>query len=64
MTRHQYTKNIYQELKALNKRIDYKILRGERYTQESKRHKELLKEIREQRRQSFGRFVSSLFQFQ
>lgn len=64
MTRQQYTKNIYQELKALNERIDYKILRGERYTLESKRHKALLREIRRQRVDSFGRFVSSLFQFQ
>lgn len=64
MTRQQYTKNIYQELRALNERIDYKILRGQRYTDESRRHKALLRQIRAQSSKSlFDRFTN-IFQFQ
>jgi hypothetical protein len=58
MTRHQYTKNIYRELRELNERIDYKILRGQRYSDESRRHKALLRQIA---RQSNRGFLSKLF---
>ncbi len=65
MTRHQYTKNIYHELQALNERIDHKILRGQRYSDDSLRHKQLLRQIKRQRSHGFfGRFISSFFQFQ
>ncbi len=60
MTRHQYTKNIYQELRELNERIDYKILRGQRYTDESRRHKALLRQLA---RQSKRGLFSKLFSF-
>ncbi len=60
MTRHQYTKNIYTELRTLNERIDYKILRGQRYSDESLRHKALLKQIA---RQSKRGLISRLFSF-
>ena len=60
MTRHQYTKNIYNELKVLNERIDYKILRGQRYTDESLRRKTLLRQIA---RQSKRGLISKLFSF-
>lgn len=58
MTRHQFTKNIHKELRTLNERIDYKILRGQAYSQESKRHKELL---RYATRQSKGGLLTRLF---
>jgi len=48
MTRHQYTQNIQKELRVLNNLIDYKILRGQAYARESKRHKELLRSMTRQ----------------
>lgn len=61
MTRHQYTKNIQQELRALNERIDYKILRGQRYSDESRRHKALLRQIaRQSKRGLLARLFPSL----
>ena len=65
MTRDQYTKNIRQQLRTLNERIDYKILRGQRYEEDSRLHKQLLRQIARQQKQGFfGRFISTLFQFQ
>ncbi len=62
MTRHEYTTNIREELRKLNKQIDYKILRGERYGLESKRHKQLLAQLRAQRKGFIGRlFPVSIF---
>lgn len=48
MTRTQYTKAIQLELARLNERIDSKILRGEAYSAESRKHKLLLAKIRTQ----------------
>ena len=66
MTRTQYAKVIERELQALNERIDLKILRGERYTEESRLHKALLQKIRKQRVRAVthGRgLFASLFSF-
>lgn len=60
MTRQQYTKNIYNELQTLNEQIDYKIMRGQRYAEDSHRHKQLLRQIKRQSRKSF---FSRLFSF-
>lgn len=48
MTRTQYTKAIERELARLNERIDTKILSGLQYAAESKKHKQLLQQIRSQ----------------
>lgn len=48
MTRTQYTKAIELELNRLNERIDSKILRGQEYSFESKKHKLLVQKIRRQ----------------
>ena len=50
MTRHQYTQTLARELQKINERIDYKILHGQRYTDDSKRHKILLERFNRQRR--------------
>ncbi|MFZ4500232.1 MAG: hypothetical protein ACOYMZ_01890 [Minisyncoccia bacterium] len=58
MTRTQYTKAIELELARLNERIDAKILRGQRYAEESRKHKQLLAQIRRQSRASmFSRLL-------
>ncbi len=64
MTRREYTQTIYQELRALNERIDYKILRGQRYTEESRRHRALLRKLKEQTRSGFLSRWNSIFQLQ
>ncbi len=50
MTRHQYTQTLARELQKINERIDYKILHGQRYADDSKRHKMLLERFNRQRR--------------
>lgn len=61
MTQTQYTKAIEQQLFRLNKQIDKKIMRGETYSTESKKHKLLLDKIRSQRGNSFfTRFLFSI----
>lgn len=58
MSREQYAKAIEQEIHRLNARIDFKILRGEQYKQESRRHKLLLQKMRAQQHKGlFGRFL-------
>ena len=46
MTRITYIQNLHDELKKLNYRIDSKILRGQSYTAEARRHKMLVAEIK------------------
>lgn len=50
MTRNQYTKTIERELQKINEQIDFKILHGKRYADDSKRHKMLLERFNRQRR--------------
>lgn len=58
MTRTQYTKAIERELARLNERIDAKILRGQHYALESKKHKQLVQHIRSQNNRSiFSRLL-------
>lgn len=64
MSYQEYIKQIERELKRLNKVIDYKILNGERYTDESKEHKNLLKIIKNNKpvkSNFFTNFFSSAF---
>ena len=62
MTQTQYRKNIMKELQKLNESIDAKIMRGEKYSAESRRHKTLLKQVYQYRRPSlFGRLFATNF---
>lgn len=62
MSQEQYKKAIEKEIRKLNERIDFKILRGERYSSESRQHKALLQKIKGYQKKSlFGRlFLSSI----
>lgn len=42
MSKHQYMKHISKELKKINEIIDFKILHGLNYKEETRKHKELL----------------------
>lgn len=62
MTRHQYSKSIQQELRALNERIDYKILRGIQYADDARRHRMLRRSITRQHKGGFlTRLIPSFF---
>lgn len=46
MTREQYIKILENKIQRLNQEIDFKIIQGQNYSTESKKHKELLQKIR------------------
>jgi hypothetical protein len=59
MSKEQYKKLIERELERINKRIDFKIIKGEGYAHESKRHKLLRESVRKHEESGlFGRFLS------
>ncbi len=61
MTPQQYKKVLATEIKKVNQRIDLKILRGERYNDDSRRHRELLRKLSHQSKKGvIGRLFPSL----
>jgi len=63
MSRNQYKKTLLQELQAINALIDRKIIAGQRYAAESRKHKLLLRKLNEGQSSIFGRSISSMFHF-
>ncbi len=55
MSQHQYIAVLEKQISALNRHIDTKILKGQQYTEESRKHRMLLRKIREQKRGFLGR---------
>ena len=53
MSQKQYLKIIEKEIQRINKKIDLKILRGEKYSKEARDHRLLLKKIRYYKRRNF-----------
>ncbi len=53
MSQQQYLKRIETELRALNKIIDEKIMRGQEYRAESRQHKALRAKLREAHHHNF-----------
>jgi hypothetical protein len=49
----EYKQHLEAELNSLNWAIDEKILRGLSYSREAKRHRELIKQARRERRRPF-----------
>ncbi len=65
MTHQEYLKQIQQEIRKLNRIIDYKILNGEKYFKEARDHKFLLEKIRQHqpvKSNFFNKFFPTLFQ--
>lgn len=58
MSTHKYIKYISKELKKLNDVIDFKIMHGLSYREETRKHKDLFKQINALRKQktSFSLF--------
>jgi len=58
MSQHQYITTLEHQINTLNERIDAKIMSGQKYVEESRKHRMLLRKIREQKREQksfFGR---------
>ena len=59
MSQSQYLKMLEREIQKINKKIDMKILEGEKYAKEAREHKLLLKKVRyHTRRGFFSRFFN------
>ena len=57
MSQSQYLKMLEREIQKINKKIDLKILQGEKYAKEAREHKLLLKKVNyHTRRNFFSRF--------
>ena len=62
MSQSQYLKMLEREIQRINRKIDLKILQGEKYSKEAREHKLLLKKVRYHTRQGFmSRFVDLFF---
>lgn len=62
MSQTQYLKMLEKEIQKINKKIDLKILQGEKYAKEAREHKLLLKKVRYHTRKGFtARFVELFF---
>jgi hypothetical protein len=62
MSQAQYLKMLEREIQKINKKIDLKILQGEKYLKEAREHKLLLKKVRYHTRKGFAsRFVELFF---
>ena len=58
MSQSQYLKMLEKEIQKINKKIDLKIVAGEKYAKEAREHKLLLKKVRYHTK---GSFFSRLF---
>lgn len=64
MSRGQYLKLLEQEIQAINKAIDQKIINGENYVREARDHKLLLKKVRyHTQRNFFNRLFPSVIHY-
>ena len=62
MSQAQYLKMLDKEIQRINKKIDLKILQGEKYFKEARDHKLLLKKVRyHSRRGLMNRLVTLFF---
>jgi hypothetical protein len=62
MSQSQYLKMLEREIQKINKKIDLKILEGEKYVKEAREHKLLLKKVHYHTRKGFmNRFVDLFF---
>ncbi|MEO5645914.1 MAG: hypothetical protein ABIO57_02495 [Candidatus Paceibacterota bacterium] len=55
MSQNQYIATLEKQINALNRHIDAKIIKGQQYVEESRKHHALLRKLREQKRGFIGR---------
>ncbi len=61
MSQAQYLKMLEKEIQKINKKIDLKILQGEKYIKEARDHKLLLQKVRYHTRRSFVQKMIHVF---
>ena len=61
MSQTQYLKMLEREIQKINKKIDLKILQGQKYVKEAREHKLLLRKVRYHKRQTFAQKMIDLF---
>ena len=61
MSQKQYLKMLEKEIQNLNKKIDLKIMRGEKYWREARDHKLILKKINYFKRKEFFHNITQKF---
>ena len=61
MSQSQYLKMLEREIQKINKKIDLKIMEGEKYAKEAREHKLLLKKVRFHTRKGLMNSFVSLF---
>jgi hypothetical protein len=58
MSKHQYITSLEQQINLLNAHIDAKIVSGQQYVMESRKHRMLLQKIRQQKQEQRGGFFA------
>jgi hypothetical protein len=61
MSQKQYLKLIEKEIHKINKKIDFKIMKGEDYSKEARDHRLMLKKVRYIKRKNFLRSLNINF---
>ena len=61
MSQHQYIQTLEKQIRILNRHIDAKILKGQQYAEESRKHRALIRKLREQTQPGFFGRVFPLF---
>jgi len=61
MSQKQYLKMLEREIQKINKKIDLKILEGQKYSKEAREHKLLLKKVRYHSRRGLVNRLVTLF---
>jgi len=61
MSQAQYLKMLEKEIQKINKKIDLKILQGEKYIKEARDHKLLLRKVRYHSHQTMAQKMLDLF---
>ena len=61
MSQIQYLKMLEREIQRINKKIDLKILQGQKYAKEAREHKLLLRKVRYHSKKSFLNRFTELF---
>jgi len=61
MSQHQYITTLERQINTLNERIDAKIMSGQQYIAEARKHRTLLRKIREQKQEKKVGFLGRVF---
>ncbi len=61
MSQQEYIITLERQLRTLNQRIDSKIMSGQKYVEEARKHRMIVRKIREQKREGKTGIISRVF---